>query len=161
MATETLDAKGLNCPLPILRTKKAIGALKPGDRYLLASDGLTGMLEDADLQDTLRAHQEPQAADMLKSIDGLAALGVAVFRADPLCGQLFVFVSRRRDRVKILYWDRHGFALWYKRLERGRYPQLSAISEHGVSVAELSLWLEGVDLARTRRFVRVEASRVL
>jgi transposase len=97
---------------------------------------------------------------MRKSIDGLAALVVSVFRADPLCGQLFVFVSRRRDRVKVLYWDRHGFALWYKRLERGRYAQLPSLAEHGVSASELTLWLEGVDLARTRRFASLGASRV-
>jgi transposase len=97
---------------------------------------------------------------MRKSIDGLAALVVSVFRADPLCGQLFVFISRRRDRVKILYWDRHGFALWYKRLERGRYAHIASIAEHGVSASELTLWLEGVDLARTRRFASVAASRV-
>ncbi len=68
----------------------------------------------------VRAYVCAQGTDMRKSIDGLAALVIAVFRADPLCGQLFVFVSRRRDRVKILYWDRHGFALWYKRLARQR-----------------------------------------
>jgi transposase len=97
---------------------------------------------------------------MRKSIDGLAALVVSVFRADPLCGQLFVFISRRRDRVKVLYWDRHGFALWYKRLERGRYAHMASIAEHGVALSELTLWLEGVDLARTRRFAPVVASRV-
>lgn len=97
---------------------------------------------------------------MRKSIDGLAALVVSVFRADPLCGQWFVFLSRRRDRVKILYWDRHGFALWYKRLERGRYAPIASLAEHGVSASELSLWLEGVDLARTRRFAPLGVSRV-
>lgn len=97
---------------------------------------------------------------MRKSIDGLAALVVSVFRADPLCGQWFVFISRRRDRVKILYWDRHGFALWYKRLERGRYAHIASIAEQGVSASELSLWLEGVDLARTRRFAPFSVSRV-
>ena len=97
---------------------------------------------------------------MRKSIDGLAALVVSVFRADPLCGQLFVFISRRRDRVKILYWDRHGFALWYKRLERGRYAQLPSLAEHGVALSELTLWLEGVDLVRTRRFAPFSASRI-
>ena len=109
----------------------------------------------------LKAYVCAQATDMRKSIDGLAALVVSVLRADPLCGELFVFVSRRRDRVKILYWDRHGFALWYKRLERGRYPHVAWLAEDGVSLSELSLWLEGVDLARTRRFARVDASRVL
>ena len=108
----------------------------------------------------VRAYVSAQATDMRKSIDGLAALVVSVFRADPLCGQLFVFVSRRRDRVKILYWDRHGFALWYKRLEHGHYPHMASLAEHGVSLSELSLWLEGVDLARTRRFAPLSASRV-
>ena len=109
----------------------------------------------------VRAYVCAQGTDMRKSIDGLAALVISVFGADPLCGQLFVFVSRRRDRVKILYWDRHGFALWYKRLERGRYAQIATIAESGIALSELSLWLEGVDLARTRRFARVEASRIL
>ena len=108
----------------------------------------------------VRAYVSAQATDMRKSIDGLAALVVSVFRADPLCGQLFVFISRRRDRVKILYWDRHGFALWYKRLERGHYPHMASIAEHGVSLSDLSLWLEGVDLARTRRFAPLSVSRV-
>jgi len=108
----------------------------------------------------LKAYVCAQPVDMRKSIDGLAALVVSVFGADPFGGQLFVFVSKRRDRVKILYWDRHGFALWYKRLERGRFAQPSMFAEHAVSASELSLWLEGVDLVRTRRFAQVIASRV-
>ncbi|MBI3375158.1 MAG: IS66 family insertion sequence element accessory protein TnpB [Betaproteobacteria bacterium] len=53
---------------------------------------------------------------MRKSIDGLSVLVEPVFAADPFCGHWFVFLSKKRDKVKILYWDRHGFALWYKRL---------------------------------------------
>ena len=108
----------------------------------------------------LKAYVCVQPVDMRKSIDGLAALVVPVFGADPFCGQLFVFVSKRRDRVKILYWDRHGFALWYKRLERGRFAHASTSAGEDVSAAELALWLEGVDLVRTRRFAHVVASRV-
>jgi transposase len=109
----------------------------------------------------LRAYWCCEPVDMRKSIDGLSQLVVSVFGADPFCGQLFVFVSRRRDRVKILYWDRHGFALWYKRLERGRFPLARESCEGGLSASELSLWLEGVDLTRTRRLAQVSASRVL
>lgn len=108
----------------------------------------------------LKAYVCAEAVDMRKSIDGLAALVVSVFGVDPFCGQLFVFLSRRRDRVKILYWDRHGFALWYKRLERGRFAHAASFAERGASAAEVALWLEGVDLARTRRFAPVMVSRV-
>lgn len=108
----------------------------------------------------LKAYVCAQPVDMRKSIDGLAALVASVFGADPFCGQLFVFVSKRRDRVKILYWDRHGFALWYKRLERGRFANAAVLAEQAVSASELALWLEGVDLVRTRRFAHVSASRV-
>lgn len=108
----------------------------------------------------LKAHICVEPVDMRKSIDGLSQLVVSVFGADPFGGQLFVFVSKRRDRVKILYWDRHGFALWYKRLERGRFPQAREICERAVSLSELTLWLEGIDLARTRRLAHVSASRV-
>ncbi len=60
--------------------------------------------------------------DRRKSIDGLAVLVGERIEANPLSGHLFAFVSRRRDRVKLLAWDRNGFVLIYKRLEKGRFP---------------------------------------
>jgi len=84
---------------------------------------------------------------MRKSIDGLAALVVSVFRADPLCGQLFVFISRRRDRVKILGWETNGFWLLLKRLEAERFvwPRTdSAVIE--LTVEQLHWLLDGIDL---------------
>lgn len=63
----------------------------------------------------------PGATDMRKSIDGLAALTSYAIRQDPLSRHLFVFCSRDRSRLKILFWDLNGFWLFYKRLEQGRF----------------------------------------
>jgi len=91
-------------------------------------------------------------ADLRRSFDGLAAMARDVVRQDPLSGHLFVFSNRRRDRVKVLFWDRSGFVLWYKRLEKGvfRFPPAEAGSVE-VEAAELMLLLEGIDLAGSRR----------
>ena len=88
--------------------------------------------------------------DMRKSFDGLHALVRQVFEVDPLDGHLFLFVNRRRDRVKILWWDRDGLALWYKRLEAGTYEVIDATA--------LALLLSGVELQsakRRKRYLRV------
>ncbi len=71
--------------------------------------------------------------DMRKSFDGLAALAVDVVRQEPLSGHLFVFRNRREDRIKVLYWDRTGFCLFYKRLEQGtfRFPAFAKASADG------------------------------
>jgi transposase len=90
--------------------------------------------------------------DMRRGFDGLARMAEDVFRQAPTSGHLFVFRNRRRDRVKILYWDRDGFALWTKRLERGTFsiPEADAA---GVEIRsdELALLLGGIDLAGARR----------
>jgi transposase len=89
---------------------------------------------------------------MRRSFDRLAEMTRQVMGQDPLGGHLFVFTSRRADRVKILYWERGGFALWYKRLETGRFhlPQVQGSSVE-LEASELTLLLEGIDLAGARR----------
>ena len=93
--------------------------------------------------------------DMRRSFDGLAAMAEQVMREDPLSGHLFVFRGRRGDRVKILYWDRDGYALWYKRLETGvfRFPPDPAQSSE-ISAADLGLILEGIDPGSVKRHKR-------
>lgn len=90
--------------------------------------------------------------DMRRSFDGLASLAEQVVREDPLSGHLFVFRGRRGDRVKILYWDRDGYALWYKRLESGffRFPAGAADAKE-ISATDLGLILEGIDLRSVKR----------
>ena len=74
-------------------------------------------------------HREP--VDFRKSIDGLSSIVVEAFSQDPFSGSLFLFCNRARNRMKILYWDKSGFALWYKRLEKERYkwPRLLEVDE--------------------------------
>lgn len=98
--------------------------------------------------------------DMRKGFDTLAAVVKDFLGQDPLSGHLFLFVGRAKDRVKILYWDADGFALWYKRLEEGtfRMPRVSS-DDAGVELkaSELAMMLEGIDLRslkRTKRFSR-------
>jgi transposase len=101
-----------------------------------------------------------EPVDMRRAFDGLAALAEQVLRQDPLSGHLFVFGNRRGDRVKVLYWDRDGYALWYKRLEAGvfRFPQGNGAGCE-VSLADLALILEGIDLAQARRSKRFTLDR--
>ena len=93
--------------------------------------------------------------DMRKGFDGLAQLVRERIAQDPLSGQLFVFRNRRRDRIKVLYWDRDGFALWYKRLEKGTFRFPEAKDGHiEVTPAEMAAVLEGIDLTHARRLPR-------
>lgn len=100
------------------------------------------------------------AADMRKSFDGLSALTRDIIREDPFSGHLFVFCNRKADRVKVLWWDRCGFALWYKRLEEGqfRFPD-QGTPAYEMASAELSLILEGIELAGARRDKRYSLRR--
>ena len=95
-----------------------------------------------------------KATDMRKGFDGLHTMVVQVFQRDPLDGHLFLFVNRRRDRLKILWWDRDGMALFYKRLEAGTY-QLPASSDdvEGIEIdaTDLAILLNGIDLRSAKR----------
>jgi transposase len=107
------------------------------------------------LSPAVRVYLATEPADMRKSFDGLAALAQGVLGLDPLSGHLFVFANRRRDRLKILYWDRDGFAVWAKRLEKGtfRIPP-AADGRVEMTAADLAALLAGIDLSTARRRVR-------
>lgn len=90
--------------------------------------------------------------DMRRSFDGLSMMAEHIIRESPLSGHLFVYCNRRTDRVKILYWDRDGWAIWYKRLEAGtfQYP-FSETGRKEIAAWELGVLLEGIDLAAGKR----------
>jgi transposase len=111
------------------------------------------------LPPSVRIFVATQPVDGRKGVDSLAAMIRSVFVHDLLSGHLYVFFSRRCDRVRIVYWDRNGFAMWTKRLERGRFHAPSrdgVLSLDVLEAAELSLILEGIDLAGARRRRRWE-----
>ena len=96
-------------------------------------------------------------ADMRKGFDGLSGMVEEHFTESLFSGALFIFLNRRRDRVKILYWDSGGLALWYKRLERGTFRMPSGREGTAVELtsAELSMLLEGITPLRVERRYRV------
>lgn len=102
--------------------------------------------------------------DMRKSFHGLVALVESQLQQDPLSGTLFVFVNRRRDRMKILYWGQTGFCIWYQQLQKGTYqlPQPESLHQDDsleVTRAQLSLILDGIDLASIRQRTRFQLNR--
>jgi transposase len=91
-----------------------------------------------------------QPVDMRKSFDGLAAIVKNGFKKNPLDGTFFVFINRPADRLKILSWEHDGYALWYKRLEAGRFRIPVALTSGGepvalISAAQLAMILEGIE----------------
>jgi len=93
-------------------------------------------------------------ADMRKSFDGLSALVRTRLAEDPLSGQLFVFINRRRTQLKVLYFDRGGYCVWAKRLEQGQFHAHGQGEKRRLEWTELKLILEGIDLRSIRRFKR-------
>lgn len=112
----------------------------------------------------MRIFLATQPIDGRKGFDSLAALIRSAFEHDVFSGFLYVFFSKRCDRVRILYWDSSGFALWTKRLERGRFHVLFAkngeLSARVIEVAELALILEGFDLRDAKRRPRWTPEKV-
>jgi transposase len=96
---------------------------------------------------------------MRRSFDGLHALVTKAMQLDAFAGHLFVFANRRKDRVKILYWDRDGFAVWAKRLEEGTYAMpFGGEDEHRreITAQELGALLSGIDLSVAKRRKRYQ-----
>ena len=95
-----------------------------------------------------------ERVDLRRGHDGLCALVQTHIGADPYAGHLFVFLGRRLDRCKILFWDRGGFVLYYKRLEKGRF-QLPRKTLDGkyveMDATELTMLLDGIDVRCVRR----------
>lgn len=96
------------------------------------------------------------ATDMRKSFDGLSALVRTKLLEDPLSGQLFVFINRRRTQLKVLYFDRGGYCVWAKRLEQGQFHPQDRGDKCRLEWTELKLILEGIDLRSIRRFKRYQ-----
>jgi len=96
-----------------------------------------------------------EPTDMRKSFNGLSALVKHQLSEDPLSGHYFVFINRRGSQMKILYFDRSGYAIWSKRLEQGRFvtrPQSG--KKQSLSFAELQCLLEGIEIRQARHYKR-------
>ena len=104
-------------------------------------------------------YREP--TDMRKGFNGLSGLVQAELARDPSSGDVFIFINRRRDKMKLLVWEGSGFVIWYKRLESGSFemPSSSALS-HQISWQELVLILEGVELKSVRHRKRFSLKKV-
>lgn len=97
------------------------------------------------------------STDMRNGFDGLAGIVRNYLGKDPVSGDVFVFLNKTRSHIKLLYWDGDGFALFYKRLERGRYARCTALNELSIEMKreELLMLLEGLsyrDMSRKKRF---------
>ena len=114
------------------------------------------------LPPSVRIYLATAPTDMRKGHDGLAALVKRGLSHDVYSGHLYVFVSRKGNRIKILAWDHGGFILWYKRLERGRFRVPSVDAEQSaveLESTQLSMLLDGIDYSRVRKPVRWEPPR--
>jgi transposase len=99
-----------------------------------------------------------RATDMRKSFDGLSGLVQECFGEDLLTGHLFLFLNRRRDRIKILFFDRDGLVIWYKRLESGSFEMPRTPQGDGVEIqpAQLAMILSGIDMRSARQRKRFQ-----
>jgi transposase len=93
--------------------------------------------------------------DMRKSFDGLSALVKNQLQEDPLSGQLFVFINRRRTQMKVLYFDRSGYCIWCKRLEQGQFHyKTSGREKQCLDWTQLKLLLEGIEIKKMHQYRR-------
>lgn len=104
------------------------------------------------LSAAIKVYLYTRPCDMRRGFDGLSVLASWAMSCNPLTGHLFVFCNRRADRVKILYWDRDGWAIWYKRLEAGTFVfPFSDTHRREIEAWELKMLLEGIDPGKVKR----------
>lgn len=100
-----------------------------------------------------------QDIDMRKSFNSLRGVIIGSMHLDPLSGYLFIFKNKRSDRIKAMYWDGDGFAMWYKVLQKGtfQFPDLQNFSSAGLEIdpSTLRMILDGIDLGSIRRHQRL------
>jgi transposase len=105
------------------------------------------------LPPSVKIYFATELVDMRNGIDGLRAVVEQVLKKNPDEGHLFVFIGKSKDKLKILFWDRNGYVVYFKRLERGRF-QLPAIDDKRTKVemeaAQLAMLLDGIDLNAKR-----------
>jgi transposase len=120
-------------------------------------------LEALDHWATMRIWLATAPADMRCGFDRLAELAQSVTDQNPMEGHLFLFRGRNGDRLKILQWDKDGWALWYKRLEQGvfKMPRIDAdVRSVELRASELAMMLDGIDLRSVRRVKRYSRKKV-
>ena len=114
----------------------------------------------------VKIHLCTQPTDMRRGFDGLSGMVTSLLEQDPLSGHLFVFRNRNRDKLKILYWDTDGLAIWYKRLEQGTFqfptdgkPQDELAAGVDITTGQFSLLLGGIDLRSVKKRKRFVAPK--
>ena len=109
------------------------------------------------LRDGMKILVSTEPIDARKSIDGLSCLVLEAIKENPQSGNLFLFFNKTRDKVKILYWDKNGFVLHYKRLEKHRFkvPRLDGINQLEISETQLQGLLIGLDFVLMGEFSEI------
>lgn len=109
----------------------------------------------------LKVHIGLGVTDMRKSIDGLSILVSEIFNLDPFSGHLFVFCNRKQNIMKILYWDRNGFCLWHKRLEKDRFQWPKSKDEvMTIESQELAWLIDGLSIHQKKAHKKLQYSMV-
>lgn len=103
-------------------------------------------------------YKEP--IDMRKSIDGLSIVVADTLNINPMNSEIFVFYNRHGDKIKILYWDKNGFCLWYKRLEKGRFNIPGVQEEYSMTAEQLRWLLDGLDIGQMQPIERLHYQEV-
>ena len=114
------------------------------------------------LPQDVKIYMAVQPVTMRKSFDGLAVLVQEVLKQNPLSSHLFVFRNKAADKIKLMWWDRNGFMIVYKRLERGRFkfPRINSASVV-ITQEELSLLLDGIDFTKLKRLPELHYQAVV